>query len=280
MKLRSFFHLLGLKPRSREYDTRLETFHLPQDGVVEYAQWLHPKDTPKQIRQQAVDSLREFINPGDVALDIGAHSGDSTLPMALAAGRTGRVFAFEPNPYVFRVLQQNAGLNQDKTHIVPYAFAATLTDGPIEFEYSDPGFCNGGRHEGVSRWKHGHAFALTVQGRNLDAFLRTRHAESLPKLRYIKVDAEGYDPVVVESLRPLLTEFRPVLKTEIFKLLKRTDRQQFLSRLAEMGYRCFRLIGETEQPAERIDEGNVHQWEHFDLLCLPEAKARPGVAAA
>ncbi|MCA9199103.1 MAG: FkbM family methyltransferase, partial [Planctomycetales bacterium] len=125
MKLRSFFHLLGLKPKSREYDTRLESFHLPQDGVVEYAQWLHPKDTPKQIRQQAVDSLREFINPGDVALDIGAHSGDSTLPMALAAGRTGRVFAFEPNPYVFRVLQQNAGLNQDKTHIVPYAFAAT-----------------------------------------------------------------------------------------------------------------------------------------------------------
>ena len=34
---------------------------------------------------------------------IGAHIGDTTLPIALAAGKKGFVLALEPNPYVFHV---------------------------------------------------------------------------------------------------------------------------------------------------------------------------------
>ena len=115
MKIRDLTRLLGWRPATRLYGTTVQTFQLATDGEVRYAQWEHPAERPKVIRQEAVDEIRRFVRPGDVAIDIGAHTGDSTLPIALAAGPSGCVLALEPNPYVFPVLEQNAGLNPDKS---------------------------------------------------------------------------------------------------------------------------------------------------------------------
>jgi FkbM family methyltransferase len=51
-----------------------------------------------------VDFYQRFLTKGAVAIDIGAHTGDTTVPMALAAGNTGLVLAFEPNQYVYKIL--------------------------------------------------------------------------------------------------------------------------------------------------------------------------------
>ena len=151
MKLRDLPRALGREQAPREYPHAVETFVLPSDGEVRLARWLHPAETAKFITQGSVDALRSFLSQGDVAIDIGAHTGDSTIPIALAVGRRGSVFALEPNPYVFKVLAINAGLNPSSTHIVPLMFAAMPEDGEFEFEYSDPGYCNGGLHQGISR---------------------------------------------------------------------------------------------------------------------------------
>ena len=71
---------------------------------------LHPYDMPKSITQPAVDAIRQFVSPGDFVIDIGAHSGDTTVPMALAAGQGGCTLALEPNRYVFKVLAANVTL--------------------------------------------------------------------------------------------------------------------------------------------------------------------------
>ena len=140
MKPREALAMLGMRPRPRSYPYEVVTFDLPRDGSVQYAQWLHPGETRKLVRQEAVDELRKFVAPGDVAIDIGAHTGDTAIPMALAAGPEGCVLALEPNPYVFQVLKKNAELNRAKATIVPLMFAATSEPGDVEFEYSDAGF--------------------------------------------------------------------------------------------------------------------------------------------
>ena len=61
MKMKTIFHLLGWKPKVREYGFELNRFHLADEGDVEYAQWLHPKDTKKQILQADVDQLKSFL---------------------------------------------------------------------------------------------------------------------------------------------------------------------------------------------------------------------------
>jgi len=270
VKVRDLAHLLGWRSAPRVYGADVRVFELPADGPVRYAQWRHPGERPKVIRQEVVAELRRFLRPGDVAIDVGAHTGDSTLPIALAVGPTGCVFALEPNPYVYPILAQNAGLNPEKTAIVPLNFAATAVAAPIQFEYSDAGFCNGGRHEGISRWRHGHAFTLTVKGENLQAYLAEQFPELLSRIRFIKVDAEGYDLTVLESMAGLIDRARPFVRAEVFKLTSQTQRARLHKFFSDRQYRVLRLIGETDYRGQVLEEADLMRWPHFDIFCVPQ----------
>jgi tRNA A58 N-methylase Trm61 len=57
--------------------------------------------------------ISENLQEGDTALDIGAHSGEYAIIMAAICGPTGRVIAFEPDPYARRTLSRNIKLNPD-----------------------------------------------------------------------------------------------------------------------------------------------------------------------
>src|ERR1043165_5951042 len=135
-----------LRPRKRipfaDYGYEMRQLQLPRDGLIDYAHWLHPSNSPTDFTQQAVDALRQFVSPGDFVVDIGAYSGDTTVPMALAAGPGGCTLALEPNPHVFKVLAANAPLNRGKTNIVPRCLAATQNDGQFVFHYCDAAFRN------------------------------------------------------------------------------------------------------------------------------------------
>lgn len=275
MKLRELPHLLGWKPAPRTYGFEVRRFDLPRDGVVEYAQWLHPAETPKVIRQEVVDELRTFIRPGDVVVDIGAHTGDSAIPMGLAAGPTGVVLALEPNPYVFPVLVRNAALNADKVSIIPLNVAAMPTSGEYQFEYSDAGFCNGGRHDGISRWRHGHAFVLTVKGENLYDRMRGSYAALIPRLRYVKVDAEGYDLDVLRSIERLLHKVRPFIRAEVFRLSPQMRRQALVDFLLGLDYRLFRVVDETRYRGAPITAADVTSGDQFDVFAVPSEQALP-----
>ncbi len=270
MKLKDLPRALGFRKPPREYPTEIEELTLPGEGAVRLAHWLHPGETRKTVTQESVSALRSFLRDGDVAIDIGAHTGDSTLPMALATGRTGTVFALEPNPYVFKVLALNATLNPASTHIVPLMFAAMPSDGEFEFEYSDEGYCNGGFHQAVSAWTHGHFSKLRVQGRNLLEHLRANAPEALPKVRFIKIDTEGFDRSVAHTLVDLLKTSRPYLKTEIYKHMPADERAGYFDDLRQLGYRLFKC-GDVEYRGEELrDAADLSKWRHFDVFATPE----------
>jgi FkbM family methyltransferase len=272
VKLRDLPRALGARSPVREYPFEVAAFNLPKDGVVQLARWQHPSETPKSITQESVDLLRTFLRAGDVAIDIGAHTGDSTVPIALAVGVRGRVFALEPNPYVFKVLQQNATLNVDRTRITPLMFAAMAHDGQYEFEYSDAGYCNGGFHDGVSRWRHGHFHRLRVEGRNLERYLSTHAADDVARIRYIKIDTEGFDRAVVQTLRPLVAEIRPYIRTEIYKHVTAAERNAYDSELRLLGYRLFKCE-EDDYRGRELALGEFERWRHFDVFAVPRERS-------
>ena len=206
---------------------------------------------------------------GDVAIDIGAHTGDSTIPIALAVGKEGCVLALEPNRYVFPVLQKNAELNPAKTNIIPLMFAATPEDAGMEFQYSDSGFCNGGRFEGMSKWVHGHAFRLKVQGRNLQSFVSAKYPELLSSIRYIKIDTEGYESTVLASLSDLIAHNKPFLKLEVYRKLDEGQRQALYRSLAGFGYVVRKIADDGNYFGEILSEQDMNKWRHFDVFCTP-----------
>jgi FkbM family methyltransferase len=252
-----------------EYGHEFREFQLAHDGPIEFAQWLHPYDRPTVISQSTVDAIREFVSPGDFVIDVGAHTGDTTAPMALAAGPTGCTLAIEPNPHVFKVLEENASLNRAKTHIVPRCFAATEREGAFVFHYSDASFCNGGFKSQQRSWFYRRKYPLTVEGRNLLDVLQTEFADWLPKLSYIKVDAEGYDRAILESLLPILREHRPVVRTEVFRKLRADERYALYELLAGEGYRLYRYQEGDAPQGELLARGDMTREKHFDILAVP-----------
>jgi FkbM family methyltransferase len=269
VKLRDVPRALGLASSApREYPCEIATLTLPTEGEVQLARWLHPNETTKVVTQQHVDALRTFLREGDVAIDIGAHTGDTSLPMALAVGRGGMVFALEPNPYVFKVLSANALLNPAKTRIVPLMFAAMPNDGQFEFEYSDSGYCNGGFHRAINRWKHGHFSRLQVAGRNLADYLQREAPAEVPRIRYVKIDTEGYDRAIVQSMAGLLSSVRPYIKTEIYRHLPAGERIAYFDDLRQLGYRVFKCE-EYVFRGEELGPADLSRWKHFDVFAVP-----------
>lgn len=263
-------------PRFREAGMRRLVYHLADEGDVEFAEWLHSVSAVPVITQEKVNFYKRFIRKGDLAIDVGAHEGDTTVPMALAAGAQGTVLAIDANPHVFKVLTENARLNVGKTHIVPLNFAATAHDGEYTFGSGDPCFINGGI-VGFSSNKASHShYRFPVPGKNLAAYLEAHHAATLDRLTFIKIDVEGYDKEILKNLSGLISRYRPTVVAECFSELNDQERGELFDALAVHDYRVFSLAGYGPWIGEphddtlrelRREDMRLHQ--HFDLLGLP-----------
>jgi FkbM family methyltransferase len=270
MRLREFFYLLGLKPTARIYGHGIQVINLPKDGRVEFARWRNPRAPDLALRQSELDELRSFIKEGDAAVDVGAQIGDSTLPIALACGASGQVLAFEPNPMTFMILAANANLNSGRVNIWPIPYAASLDDGPLTFEYGNPAYDNGGDHAGMSRWRHGSAFVLPVEGRRIEPIIRARLGDRVARLRYIKTDVEGHDFKVLRSIEALIDETRPYIKSEMNKYTTPEERVGMHRFLTGKGYRIHRVTEETLFGPE-MSESDLAGLKSYDLFAVPPA---------
>jgi FkbM family methyltransferase len=260
------------KSSLHDYGFELKEFHLQSEGIITYARWLHPYEQPKSITQSMVNFFRLYAKSGGLAIDIGAHTGDTTVPMALAIGPTGAVLALEPNPHVFSILQKNSELNKDKTNIIPLCFAATDHDGEFEFNYSDASYCNGGFFQSLKNKKHGHRHVLKVKGKNLEKYLRAGYGDMLPGLALVKVDAEGYDKEVLKSLKTILSEYKPVIISECNKNLTAEERADLFNVITTLGYSIKKLEGFSDESktSSILNASEMMNWQHFDLVAIPE----------
>lgn len=261
---------LGLRPSPKVYGYTVDSYALPVDGEVRFANWGHPKCNPAEIKQGSVDELRRYLSPGDAVLDIGAHSGDSTILFALAVGPSGRVFAVEPNRYVLAVLRVNATLNPQAAPIEVLPYAATATTAKLVFNYSDRGYCNGGDLGQFGG--HGHLYPLDVEGRNILDELKRSHPDWLSRIRLLKTDTEGNDHAVIDSLRELVMASRPYLVVEVYKRTGPAQRQQFLRLLTdELHYDCFEADDFRALRGKPITASNISTRDHFDMFCVPKS---------
>lgn len=267
IRFNRLFRILGLRSQPRHYAYALENIG---EGEGIYAHWLHPKVKKKtKTIINAVFDYQRILKTGDFCIDIGAQTGDTTLPMALAVGKEGCVLALEPNPYSYHVLEKNARANRHITTIYTMMAAAGPHPGFMEFEYSDAGFCNGGRHEGISVWRHGNAYKLKVFCVNLEQELRDDFSDVLPRLRFIKVDTEGYDLSVLRSLANVIRDYRPIVKAEVYKQTDSLYRRDILSFFLTRGYSVFRMDAEPAGCGPRLTENMLEERKHYDILCFP-----------
>jgi len=265
--------LLGRPKKAfTEYEFREVDFTLKDDGMVRYAQWLHPGEFGNEVRQEHVDFFRRYINRGDFVIDIGANEGDTTVPMALAAGKEGLTLGLEPNPHVFRVLEANAALNLDKTRIIPLNFAATAEDGEFTFGSGDPSYGNGGIVGFTHNTRRNTRYTFSVRGRHLTRYLTAHYADALPKLTFIKIDTEGYDKEIVKAIADLIATHRPTLVVECFGPSLPEEKLELYDVIARHRYSLFWLDDFVDGEYVPIERNGVVVRQTRNILAIPVEK--------
>ena len=186
-----------------------------------------------------VDFFKKFIKKGDLVIDIGANVGDTTVLMALAAGNTGITIGFEPNPYVFKILEKNASLNKGKQNIVPLPYAITVKEEEFYYISSEASFGNGGISP-TKNSKHGKfIFPDKIKGINLEELLEMKYKDKLNNLSFIKVDTEGYDKEIIKSISGLIDKYKPAIVAESFKYSTDEEKAELFNVINQHEYEIF-----------------------------------------
>lgn len=147
------------------------------------------------IARGYLDLFRNHIPDGGVVLDVGACLGDHTATYSEFVGPMGAVYAFEPNPQALPCLRVNMAKYANVT-VFPYALGSSFMDVAVKPDK----FNNLGANQIVP----GGELAMMP----LDAF-------TFPRLDFIKIDAEGYEPDILVGGEATMKKHRPVMLIEV-----------------------------------------------------------------
>jgi len=197
----------------------------------------------------------ETVKPGGVVWDVGANMGLFSFAAAGLAGAAGRVYAFEPDAVMARLLRRSARLNPEAApvEIIPCAVAEDL--GLAHFEIAQRSRASNAL-EGFQLSQGGGVRELeTVVTVSLDWL-----AERLPPPDVLKIDVEGAELAVFRGARQLLKTKRPIL---IFELTRPNwDEESHL--LGDLGYTLF----DSEVPH---DQRKPLTAPTYNILGIPSA---------
>ena len=149
--------------------------------------------------------VKREVKKGDIVLDVGANIGYYTLIFAKLVGTGGRVFAFEPEPNNFALLEKNIEINGYK-NIQLFKKAVTSKSGKVNL------YLNINTEGGHSIYKSKDSGKrIEVESVCLDDFIDE-------KVDFIKIDVEGSEGEVIKGMMGLMeknqnlkmiTEFHP-----------------------------------------------------------------------
>ena len=147
------------------------------------------------------------VQEGDLFIDIGAHLGRYTLPIAKAVGEKGLVIAVDASGKNYYCLKKNIESN-NLHNIIAINVAAWSNDENLKFY---PGESSG---KGSIRKGSGQEH-VEVNGRSLDSLLEELNRE-VP-VNWIKIDVEGAELEVLKGLNKTLSKNSPKLLIEVFE---------------------------------------------------------------
>lgn len=196
------------------------------------------------VGAEFLEQFRQYIPKRGVVVDVGASLGDYTVTFAEMVGRGGRVYAFEPNPPTYECLLYNT-INLASIICFPTGLGAEVSRANVIQDH---------HNIGASRLTLIDSGAIHVS--TLDSWFALGYSK---RLDFLKIDAEGFEPLVLDGAKITIAECRPVMLIEVntWPLGKMEfTAEDVFSRLDALNYQFDRFDG-----------------PYGDILCLPKERA-------
>jgi len=133
-----------------------------------------------------------YVRPGMFVADIGAHMGYYTVKLGSLVGPAGKIISFEPNPEMSRFAECNIAINGINAELKKIGLGKKREVATLSFDQ--------GNQAQATLTDIGHTdYSFEVQIDTLDNVL----SGSAP-VDLIKLDAEGYEPMILEGARETL----------------------------------------------------------------------------
>ncbi|HEV2429422.1 MAG TPA: FkbM family methyltransferase [Thermoplasmata archaeon] len=211
---------------------------------------------------QLTDWFVRSIRPGWTVVDGGANIGYYALIASRLAGPTGRVYAFEPDPWNFGYLARNLESNRC-TNALPVPLALSDVSHRATFvrdRFGTEGHLSPGARRGPD--------AIEVGTTTLDAFLRER---GWPGDLLIKLDLEGGEAPALRGMRETClraTELRVILELSPGAIHRGgSSFDELRQGLLELGLHRARPI-DGEGPEIRLESDPLRAASTVNLLAL------------
>jgi FkbM family methyltransferase len=138
-------------------------------------------------------------------IDIGAHIGLLSTIIAQKVGRSGKVYAFEPTPSTFKLLQKTVAINNQSNVVVPFRKAVSDKSGTATFYITDLPAHNSNSIINNKR-TYANEHGIEVEVISVDDFVS---AQKLSKIDMIKIDAEGAEFAVLKGAAKTIDLYKP-----------------------------------------------------------------------
>jgi FkbM family methyltransferase len=148
-----------------------------------------------------VRSHPALVGEGNV-LDIGANIGYTAAVLARAIGPGSKVYAFEPEPFNFRILQQTAAQTEFAGKIVPLQCAVGAKNETIDLWVNHHHHADHRIATQKFRLEHPESRAISATLVSIDSFLKDKQGQ----ICFIKIDVQGYELAVCQGMQETLRQ--------------------------------------------------------------------------
>ena len=171
---------------------------IPGDLTSEFS-----RNAESSAEFETYKAIFKTVQP-EVCLDIGTNIGTNAL---FFAGHCRHVYAFEPNPYIYPVLQRNIERNNANISAFPYGLSDAAAELNLHIELN---------------WNTGHSSFVSENASKNSQLVSTRVEvgdevlvkEHIGPVDFIKIDTEGYETNVLLGLRQCILQHKPVIALE------------------------------------------------------------------
>jgi FkbM family methyltransferase len=229
--------------------------------------WLYIRyKAQKELRkgEAEVKLLPFLVDPARDAVDAGANKGTYSYFLARLARH---VYAFEPNPKMFKILRRAMAKNVTASPV-----ALSNRSGAAELRIprqSKGGFSNQGGSLSEAKISKNYK-VVAVEARCLDEL-------DLGDIGFIKIDVEGFEQEVIDGARETIRRCRPTLLVELEERYTKVPIETALRNILDLGYRGLFLDRGILRPLEDFDpeaqHRNATRGYVFNFIFLPAQSA-------